>query len=731
MNKRIAILLGIGLTLGLALVLIFPTSFIAGILDRLNHLSYDLQLRAEVFVNRKPDIAPIAIVDIDDRSLHQEGHWPWSRKKMGELVKAIQAEGASVIAFDILFSEAESNSAEVLYDYLKTQNKLSPENKLFLQSVFSDFYFDHYFSQQISAIPCVLAISFLPRQEQANQLPKSILNLNSEMMSDLSLIHAKGYLANIPILQNASPYAGFINIFSDNDGIFRQAPLVMAYQNKLYSSLALASVQAFLNESIQLKTERYHDYLALEGILLGKRFIKTNGKGEVLVPFIGRSYTFPYFSATDVLNHRLPKDSLNGKIIFVGTSATGLGDLKPTAIQNPFPGVEIQASIANGLLLNQFSYIPPWALGASLVLTLCLGLIAAFIFPYLGPYVLGILLVTLPPALMSLNIWIWKQTGLVLSFLPCIFLIILIAILNILYGYLFESRHRARLKEMFGQYVPEGHIDEMLKSKGDYGLEGENREMSVLFSDIRGFTSISEKMTASEVKSMLNEFFTPMTEIIFKHKGTIDKYVGDLIMAFWGAPLKDAEHANNAIASAVQMQKTIRALHPVFAQKHLPAIEMGIGINSGIMSIGDMGSAFRRNYTVLGDAVNLASRVESLTKYYGMQILITENTKTDSPKFIFQEIDKVRVKGKKEGVQLLTVYDAFEVSEGFKNSLKQWEKALFFYYQKNWNEAEMILKDLQEASLNILRNLYLERIAHFKENPPAEDWDGTFTHVSK
>ena len=554
-----------------------------------------------------------------------------------------------------------------------------------------------------------------------------------EERRDFQLITQYGYISNIPIIQQAAKAGGFINIYPDDDGIIRRAPLLIEYKGNVYPAISLQAVLVYLNEQAKLVAPYYGKTKELEGIQIGHYVIPVDSSGFVLIPFIGKSYTFPYYSATDVLNNRIPQNALLGKIVFVGTSATGLGDLQPTSIQNPFPGVEIQASLVNGILVHHFSYKPAWTLGANFFLTLLFGLIAAFAFPYLGPRILAVTIIVFPSGLLYLNNMIWNQTGLILSLLTPIVLVLAIAIFNILYGYVFETRRREQLKEMFGQYVPEKHINEMLKYQGKFGLHGEDREMSVMFADIRNFTTISEGMTATDLVDMLNTYFTPMTEIIHKYVGTVDKYIGDLIMAFWGAPLNDNKHAFHAMSSALQMQEELGKLRELPEMKKWPPINIGIGINSGVMSVGDMGSHFRRNYTVLGDAVNLASRVESLTKYYGVKIMVTENTQHHQPKFVFRKLDRVQVKGKKNGIEIYELIGLHtQVTPEVMQELEQYHKALEFYFQKNWDMALTGMNELHEKYPDKkIYSLYIQRINEFKANPPPIDWDGTYTHKEK
>ncbi len=733
MNKRIPIFLGFFLSAIAIWVLITSNTFIRATIERLEDLGYDVQLKTYI-MRKAPKPSPsIAIVDIDDRSLEIEGHWPWPRDKVADLITQLHKQGAVVIAFDMFFSEKEPNLADQMIEKI---DKSQPDNTPvinFLQQQQPAFDNDNKFADSLSKVNTVLAIGFLTNSQTQNQLPPPLLKLSDKLAAQLNLFKAKGYIASIPVLQNAAKNAGFINIFSDTDGIFRHAPLIIEYNENVYPSLALQAVISYIGSPIQLITPQYGESQELEGIQVGKTIIPIDINGQALIPFIGRSYTFPYISATDVLKGKIPNEAIQGKIIFVGTSATGMGDLKATAIENPYPGVEIQASMANGMLEDEFSYRPAWTYGANLILTILFGIISSIAFPYMGPKSLGAVVVIVPVSLLMINNYIWEQTGLVLSFLVPVILVSLSAVLNILYGYLFESRRRERLKEMFGQYVPSKHIDEMLTSNSEFGLRGDDREMSVLFADIRGFTTISEGLTAKQLVELLNTYFTPMTEIIFNNTGTIDKYVGDLIMAFWGAPLKDESHAYHAIESAVSMQDKLKDLAAEHKDKSWPDIKLGIGINSGTMSVGDMGSQYRRNYTVLGDNVNLASRVESLSKFYGASIMVTEYTQRGQSKFIFRKLDRVRVKGKSKGIEIYEVLGRTEqLTPELDNELKQYNEGLNAYFAQRWDEAYKMMDTLhQQYPDKKIYKLYMERIQEYKEHPLPADWDGVYVHQTK
>lgn len=733
MSKRIPILLGIILVCISIWLLITSNKSISQFIERLDNLGYDLQLRTRVLTQHAAPTSNVAIIDIDDKSLKAIGRWPWPRSKLAILVNQLKQQGADVVAFDIFFSENQPNIVDQVINGLNTHNLLESTVESTLKKSQSLFDEDAIFAKSLAANQSVLALGFLPREITENKLPAPLLILSPEQQLQLSIIRETGYISNIAKLQQVAKGSGFINIFPDTDGIIRRSPLLIEYKGTVYPALSLQTVMLYLGETVSLITPYYGNTMRLEGIKLGSVTIPTDEKGQALIPFIGRSYTFPYYSAIDVMNGKLPKDTLLGKIVFVGTSATGLGDLQATSVQNPFPGVEIQATLVNGMLENNFSYIPAWTYGADIFLSILFGFFAALTFPYFGPRMLGLVIVALPSSLLFLNNLIWIQTGLILSFFMPTVLVLVIAILNIIYGYLFESRRREHLKEIFGQYVPAKHIDEMLRTTSEYGMHGENREMSVIFADIRNFTTISENLSAAELVDLLNTIFTPMTEIIFKHRGTIDKYVGDLIMAFWGAPLKDKNHARHAIESALEMLAKIKAMDAIIKEHNWPEIKIGIGINSGNMSVGDMGSRYRRNYTVLGDNVNLASRVEGLTKYYGVSIVVTEFTKHNQSKFVFRKLDRVRVKGKKSGVE---IYDVVcwqnELTPEMSNELEAYHKALNYYFEQRWDDSLSLMQHLQQKYPDRkIYQIYIDRINEIKLHPVADDWDGIFAHVTK
>jgi adenylate cyclase len=734
MSKRIPIFLGILFVVFAVWLHMTSNPSIRQVFLRLENISYDMGLRAQLLTHtKKLNTSSVAIIDIDDVSLNKEGRWPWPRAKLGELVDDLQAAGAVVIAFDMIFPQEEKNIVDEVEKEIRKENLYSINLNAALKKIQPFFNNDAKFSMSMSDGDVVLGISFLQRSEVTGIIPAPLMILNIPEEKKLGIIKMYGMQGTNAVINKTVKNAGFINVFPDSDGIIRRVPLLLRYHDDIFPSLALEAVRVYLLANVKLVTETYGNSKRLEGIQLNDYVIPTDSRAQVIIPFIGKGFTYPYFSATDVLHKKIPEDALAGKIVFIGTSAIGLGDLKATAIQNPYPGVEVHATVADGILKKNFSFKPAWALGAEIFLIVFLGGMLVFVCPYLGPRILTLLIIVFPVSMIFLNNELREKTGLLIAIFIPMALAVSIALLNLIYGYLFETRRREHIKAMFGQYVPEEHIDEMLKTGSHYGLHGEDREMTVLFADIRNFTSISEDMSATQLKDYLNAYLNPMTEVIFKYHGTIDKYVGDLIMAFWGAPLQDKKHAKHAINAALDMQHEVSKLNDVLSEKKLSSIQIGIGLNSGMMSVGDMGSKFRLNYTVLGDSVNLGSRVEGLTKYYDVKIIATENTIYEQNNFLFRLLDRVRVKGKNEAVAIYEVICRKNVANAeIKNEIMRHEEALNFYFQQKWETAQELFTDLDKNNPHKkLYQLYLERIAAFIKNPPPNDWDGVFTLINK
>ena len=496
----------------------------------------------------------------------------------------------------------------------------------------------------------LLGFSFHPTNPSTEGVLPQALEVNDAHLYQ-TIPEMQGYIASTDKLSKASKLGGFLNAEPDSHGVLRQSQLVLRYQDKIYPSLSLAAVKAYLlSDSLHLVTEQYGDTALLEGIELDKNVIPTDETGKIWVPFREGAYAFPFYSATDILKHQIKDEDVAGRLIFIGVTATALGDLHPTPLAPSYPGVEVHASIASGIIDKYLPSRPIWSHGLEFILIILCGVVASLSFPFLNAFILMMVMLCSGLIWYFLTEYMWIKHALMLTMLFPLLTILMIALMNMVNSYLLASRQKKEIKDAFGQYVPKQHIENILKSSSEELLSGDSKEVSVLFSDIRGFTTMSEKLSAVELKQQLNEYLTEMTQVIFNHDGTIDKYVGDMIMAFWNAPLVDAEHAKKAVLSGLHMQKKLESLNQFFMQKGLPTIGIGVGINTTVCNIGDMGSKFRRAYTAIGDGVNLASRLEALCRRYNVGVIVGDNTyQNTKDDFLYLHLDRVKVKGKLQG----------------------------------------------------------------------------------
>ena len=720
----------IGLLLLAVMLMIQPSKF--PLLHKLEWMAYDLKLNATL-----PDKGTIntnvVIVDIDEKSLRAEGRWPWPRDKMAKMADQLFEQGAVVVAFDIMFSEPEINAADKIINSIEQSTTENKNLVNHINSMKSQFDNDAILAKSFEGHDVVLGYVFHHRQnDNIGILPEALKN-KSPLSGNITILTSQGYTGNLPQLQNKAFSGGFFTVFPDADGIIRRAPLIMRYGNNIYPSLALETVRTYyVADKVDIETKRFNDIDIVEHVNLGDYKIPTDAYARVNVPYVGGPKSFQYISATDVLNNKT-NFNLENKIVLVGTSTEGIYDMRSTPVHSVYPGVEIQASIIAGILDKSFHFEPPWKDGADFLVTLVFGLISVIALPFIGPVLLLPVVILLGSSLVMFNLWLWENQALILSVATPLFTVSLIGVFNIAYGFLKESAGRNQLKGIFGQYIPPELVEKMSGSLADYSFEGESREMTVLFADIRNFTTISETLTATELKNLLNQFFTPMTRVIFENKGTIDKYVGDMIMAFWGAPLEDERHAENAIKTALQMLQEVERLKPEFSKAGLPEINIGIGLNTGSMNVGDMGSTYRRAYTVLGDTVNLASRLEGLTKFYGVNLVVGENTKNAVDNYIYRQLDFVQVKGKHEAIHVYEpVCTIKEASRDLISEIAAHENALQLYLDRQWSESEREFKQLNtKYPQRALYSLYLDRIDRLKNIELPENWNGAYERRSK
>jgi len=705
------------------------------ILTSLENQAYDARLKITLpeHVDKQ-----VVIVDIDEKSLEEIGQWPWNRNILARINDVLfDHYQIKAIGYDIVFAEEDIDEGAKLLDKMATSSlKDDPEFIEEYHRVMSSLQHDQRFAESLKDRKTVMGF-VMDTDTIKGDLPKAITELDNNTLKKLAINKTEGYTANLKLLQQSAYSGGFFNNpLLDDDGVFRRVPLLQTFKNELHESLALALARTATGSPViemVVETNEDSDDLFLEWITIGELAIPVDHQSGVLVPYIGKQKSFEYISATDVLNKKVDIDTLRGKITLFGTSAPGLLDLRTIPLEPAYPGVEVHANIIQGILDGRILHAPGYTKGYEFILISFIGILLTFSLPMLSALYSTLVIVTSIVLLIATNFYAWTNAQLVLPIAAPVLLVVMLFALQMTYGFFVESRGKRQLAHLFGQYVPPELVEEMSKKMEDINLDGEMREMTVLFSDVRGFTTISESLEPKELTDYINAFLTPITKVIHDDRGTIDKYMGDAVMAFWGAPLEDDQHALHALNAAIGIIERMKSLREEFSEKHWPEIYVGVGVNTGAMNVGNKGSEFRVDYTILGDAVNLGSRLEGLTKVYGVDIITSEFTRHAVPEFEYRELDRVRVKGKDKPV---TIYEPLGLLENIDKSerklLKQFHIGIKQFRAQNWDAAEREIFGLSQLEPDRkIYKIYLDRIMHYRENPPGADWDGSFTHTSK
>ncbi len=739
--KKKAILIGLGLLIVLFFVGSAARFYRLDFVEQLSSIIHDYRLR--LTMPRTLDDR-IVIIDIDEKSLKEEGRWPWGRDRLAMLMdKLFDKYGVAVVGFDVVFAERdESSGLKVLQKLGQNQLKGDMSFQSTLSQIRPQLEYDNLFASKIKNRNVVLGYYLTNQKDQraSGMLPEPTFPSGSFKGHSVEFTTWNGYGANLPELQQAAASAGHFNPLVDFDGRVRRVPMLVEYDGAYYESLSLAMVRTLLGQTkllpgfAEAKTGGYAGLEWLELDAAGGRLkIPVDSDVATFVPYRGGQGSFRYISITDVLHERVDPAQLKDKIILVGTTAPGLLDMRATPVAEVYPGVEVHANMISGILDQNLKERPAYMLGAEVVWLLLIGIALSFLLPLFTPAKAILASVFTLITTTGLSLVAWQYGNVLMPVANSLLMIALLFALDMSYGYFVESRTKRQITGLFGQYVPSELVEEMAKHPESVSMVGESREMTILFSDVRGFTTISEGLDPKELSLLMNEFLTPLSRVIYKHRGTIDKYMGDCIMAFWGAPLPDRDHARNAILAGIEMQATLQALQPHFKERGWPGIHVGVGINTGRVSVGNMGSEVRVAYTVMGDDVNLASRLEGITKQYGVGIIVGENTQNLVTDFLYRELDHVRVKGKDRPV---AIYEPIalvsEASKALQDEVKLFHEVRRLYRKQDWDQAELQLMNLQRMSPGTaLYGKYAERVAFFRKNPPNADWDGVFDFQTK
>jgi adenylate cyclase len=688
----------------------------------------------------------IVILDIDEKSLQEIGRWPWPRDVMARIVdKLFDDYRIGIVGFDVVFAEADySSGIRVLDEMAKKELRQAAGFQEVYQKLRPSLDNDGLFAKAIAGKPVVLGY-YLNSEKDAKRLaaiPEPVLPKGTFTGRSVGFLTWEGYGGNIPEILKSAATAGHFNPRVDDDGVIRRVPMLVQLDGAYYESLSLAMIRTLIAAQSPdrrfpavepgFAPERFASrYTGLEWIKVGPVTIPVDDEVTALIPYRGGKFSFPYISLADVAFDRVHPDRLRGKVALVGTTAPGLLDLRATPVDSVYPGVEIHANLLAGMIdMAQgrpgLKQKPPYMLGAEVVLLVIGGLVLAALIPMVSALWATIATLAGLVLIVAFNLGIWSGAGMVLPLAASVLMTGALYTMNMAYGYFVESRSKRQFTELFGQYVPPELVDEMARDPEKYSMEPKAAELTILFSDVRGFTSISEQLSPEDLKEYINQYLTDMSGIIRHHRGTLDKYIGDAIMAFWGAPVADADHARQGVITALEMQRECVKLREKFRARGWPDFYIGVGLNSGPVRVGDMGSQVRKAYTAMGDAVNLASRLEGRTKFYGVGILVGEATRELVKDVVYRELDLIKVKGKDTAVRIFEpVGLEGEVDKKTQDELKLWNQTLRAYRAQQWDQVEVNLINLQRMSPDReLYKLYADDVARFRKTPPPAGWEG-------
>jgi len=660
-------------------------------------------------------IEDIIVVDIDDRSLEKLGRFDqWPRDYHARLIDYIAGGGARAIGFDVLFMEPDRDAAMDSALVAATARAGMVYHAMAFSSANPDA-----FLYPMKEPPAGLEAGRLALQLHAGTLP----GIRSADRMDGRLVP----------LYNAAAGIGFANFSPDNDSVIRTMPMFIGFAGRHYCALTLAMTMGMMGARPEDLTVIPGKAITIAPAGKAAMRIPIDKAGRMLISYQGTFQTFRYISYYDVLMQRVPQETFQDKIILVGTSAAGLSDIRPVPFQDSFPGVEVHANVLYNILQHQ--YIEKQSLLYTVLTLIGLALLVAFLTVLLKPVLGGLAgaLIITGYALLGRH-WFAEQ-AFWLELVRPVMAIVIAYLFVILYRFIDEERNKRFIKNMFQHYITASVVDELLKRPDMLKLGGEKRMATAFFSDIKNFTTVSENLSPETLVAQLNDYLTAMTEVVFKYQGYLDKYEGDAIMAVYGVPVEMKDHARRACLAALEMQKKLVGLRQRWRSENKPEFHVRMGINSGPMIAGNIGGKERFDYTVIGDSVNLASRLEGANKAYGTSIMISEFTKELlNGEFPLRELDLLRVKGKNQPVRVYELLGgaAAEVDARVRKAVPLYEEGLALYRAQQWDAAiaafERALADHPEDGPS---QTYIERCAWFKENPVGAEWDGVFEMKTK
>ena len=712
-----------------------------GLLQVLEGYVYNQRVR---FLPPKPQIDPIVIVDIDEASLAQLGRWPWTRFRLAALINQLFDQyDIHTLGLDVLLAEPESEAADAaLAAAIEGRRVVAAYHFAYPTKGLAASPSQTAEAQQGAALKS--PVKDLPLQVVSSTLPESDLSL--EVLRDRYSfpVQAKSSPGILERFLQVSADAGHINPQLDDDGVTRRVPALVSYSQGLYTSLSIAVVRTAIGGAAMQADQINHRVpgAAIEWIeLVNPRqsvWIPVDRELMMQIPFKGPPGSFRYVSAVDVLKGQADPALLKDKIVFLGTSASGLFDLRNTPVSTVFPGVEIHANAVSAILNQQLLHKPAWTDAWQLIVLALVMFASLIVMGYATPVLALAGLILILVAIVGLNLYWWQEKFWVVPLAPTLFGIVAGVGAALLERWVSAFRQSKRVEGTFARYVPKEVARRLARDPDRDLMKARQHQLTIMFTDIAGFTGLARKLPPEQIAQLLREVLTPLSATIHEHQGTIDKYIGDAIMAFWGAPLEVKKSEQRALDAAMMMISRLSALQESLKARELPRIAIGIGIHSGLAYVGDMGSSFRSTYTAIGDNVNLAARVQGLTRFYGVGILVTETVmKACETTHLFRFVDRVVVKGYDSAV---SIYEPLAVLE----SLSPMQRSLYDAWMKDWEEAHALYRkgDWEEARLAMLRLIahphlgggakaFLRRIDSLEAEPPARGWDGVWTMDEK
>lgn len=733
------------LSVPIILMGLFAYSIGVPFLDLIELKTIDARFKSREKIKPRSDMV---LAVIDEKSIAKEGKWMWPRSKMADLVTKLSNAGAKVIAFDIGFLEPDDKRiVKVLNTIQSSLHNLNPEDNKLLDRLKTKADNDKLLADSIknSSAKIVLGYFFQLDKEASVHIEekdikihkKNIINsryqferYSSKEAKNVELIQPIYPQSNIKEISDAASLSGYFNMSPDDDGVVRWLHTVLKFKNTLYAPLSIIAVSAFLDRPLSINIDEY----GVQNIQIGNLSIPTDESGRILINYRGKEKSFPHISITDILRGNVPASKLKDKIVLIGATAVGIYDLRATPFGGVSPGIEIHANIVDSILSEDFLRKPKWSSIFDVLAILLAGIFLGIVLPrveVIQGVVAGILVFV---GYIIFCQYLFSKHGIVLNLVYPLSVILFIYVSITAFRYFMETRKKRFIKNAFSTYLAPAVVNQLIESPGNLELGGEDRDITAFFSDVQGFTSISEALTPNELVELLNEFLTEMTDIILKHEGTVDKFEGDAIIAFFGAPNVLKNHAERTCNACIKMQKRLAELRKNWKEKEKPQLKMRIGLCTGSAVVGNMGSENRMDYTMMGDTVNTAARLEGINKIYGIYTLISESTFIAAGRRIAtREIDTINVVGKKEPVTIYQLLGyAGDVDDLAKKMNEHYAAGLHAYRNQDWNKAILSFN----AALDILPDdgpstTMINRCNEYKADPPAENWNGSYTVTTK